>query len=276
MTRTSNIYFIEKAREIAKKMGINLTVIEPHQLDLPLENFINLNPGKLPKPTETIFWNRVAGTSYNDYDQLIAKNYLALGATLLNELSVHHRYRDKYHQYLHLKSIGVPLIPTYYLPNQNVDMISTDGPFVAKTLRGAKGKGVVKLENKSALKDFLTLTSSMGDSRFIIQPFIDYQTEHRLLVLKGEVIGHFIKRNSTSHWKHNLSNAKWELCKDTTPEMLEIVGKVNSLEQKFFYAVDFISKNNKLTILEVNICPGIEGPDAILEESILNKVLGVI
>jgi len=276
MTRTSNIYFIEKAREVSKSMGINLTVLEPHQLDLPLENFMQLNPGKLPDPSQTIFWNRVAGTSYNDYDQLIAKNWQALGATLLNELSVHHCYRDKYHQFLHLRSINAPLIPTYYLPNQNVDMIESDGPYVAKTLRGAKGKGVVKLENKSALNDFLTLTSSMGDSRFIIQPFIDYQNEHRLLILQGEVIGHFIKRNSTAHWKHNLSNAKWELCTDTTPEMLNIVEKVNALEKKFFYAIDFISKNDNLTILEVNICPGIEGPDAILKDSILTKVLSVI
>ena len=40
MTRTSNIYFIKKAKEVAVKFGINLSVIEPSQIDLPLEKFI--------------------------------------------------------------------------------------------------------------------------------------------------------------------------------------------------------------------------------------------
>ncbi len=276
MTRTSNIYFLNKAKEVSKKMGIQLTVIEPSEVDLPLEKFMEKYPGRLPDPKKTIFWNRVAGTSYNDYDQLVAKNWQILGAELLNSLNVHHHYRDKFHQYLHLKSLNLPLINTYYLPNMNLEMVNSNGPFVAKTLRGAKGKGVVKLEDKAALKDFLTLTSSMGDTRFIIQPFIEYQYEHRLLVLKGKVIGHFIKENSNEHWKHNLSNAQWKKAEKANERMLDIVEEINTLEQKFFYAIDFISKNDELTVLEVNMCPGIEGPDAILEHSILENVLSVI
>lgn len=276
MTRTSNIYFIKKAKEVAVKLGINLSVIEPSQIDLPLDKFIEKNQHALPDPKETIFWNRVAGTSYNDFDQLVAKNWQLLGATLLNALNVHHSYRDKYYQYLHLKTLNLPLVDTYYLTNLTLDMIPSDGPFVAKTLRGAKGKGVIKLEDKMALKDFLTLMNAMGDNRFIIQPFIDYQFEHRVLVLKGKIIGHFIKENSSEHWKHNLSNASWVHSPDTHPLMIEMVQQIDQLEQKFFYAVDFISKNNELTILEVNICPGIEGPDAILKQSILETALSVI
>ena len=43
MTRTSNIYFIKKAKEVAVKLGINLSVIEPSQIDLPLDKFIEKN-----------------------------------------------------------------------------------------------------------------------------------------------------------------------------------------------------------------------------------------
>ena len=36
--------------------------------------------------------------------------------------------------------------------------------------------------------------NAMGDNRFIIQPFIDYQFEHRVLVLKGKIIGTLLRR----------------------------------------------------------------------------------
>ena len=140
MTRTSNIYFIKKAKEVAVKLGINLSVIEPSQIDLPLDKFIEKNQHALPDPKETIFWNRVAGTSYNDSDQLVAKNWQLLGATLLNALNVHHSYRDKYYQYLHLKTLNLPLVDTYYLTNLTLDMIPSDGPLSPKHYAEPKAK----------------------------------------------------------------------------------------------------------------------------------------
>ena len=59
-------------------------------------------------------------------------------------------------------------------------------------------------------------------------------------------------------WKHNLENSNWVECDETSEELKDLVNKVGELETKFFYAIDIISNNNNLQILEINICPGIE------------------
>jgi ribosomal protein S6--L-glutamate ligase len=276
LTRTTNTYFHKTAYQLARDFRINLIFIDPHKIDLPLEGFIESKAGLLPSPSKTILWNRVSGTTYNDYDQLVTRNWQDLGATLLNSPNAHFDYRDKFNQFLHLKRAGVPLVETYYLPNLQIELIPENGPFVAKTLRGAKGKGVVRLEDKVALHDFLTLINSMGDNRFIIQPLINYQDEHRVFVLKNEIIGHFIKRRTSNNWKHNLEHTEWSLASELSAKMLKIVSIISKLEDKFFFAIDFILKNDDLKVLEVNICPGIEGPDALLEQSILTYALRVM
>ena len=275
MTRKTNEYFIKTITASAKKLNIDLYLFGPDDFELPLKKFLELK-NEFPDPKETVIWNRISGTTYDDYDLLVLQSWQNLGAELLNSLEVHETYRNKYKQYIMLDSAGIPLLDTYYLPNINLKMLDSQGPFVAKTLRGAKGKGVIKLENKEDLKDFLTLTQSMGDKRFLIQNFVKYEEEHRVLVLKGKILGHYIKKNNQGHWKHSLAHAQWHRAESTSKEMIEIVNKVHELDQKFFFAVDFINKNNELFVLEVNLCPGVEGPDAIEENSLLEKVLAAI
>lgn len=276
LTRPSNKSFQEKIKEAAAEKSLNVFIIYPENIDLPLDLHLKNHQQHLPIPESCLFWNRISGTTYNDYDRLITASWQQMGATLLNCPNVHHLYRDKFRQYLHLKNAGLPVLNTYYLPNKNTKNIPHEGPFVAKTLRGAKGKGVIKLIDKMALEDFLTLTESMGDTRFIIQDFVSYEQEHRLLVCGGEIIRHLIKTSSGGHWKHNLNNSKWSVALETPEEMINIVKKVDALEKKFFYAVDLIYKNNDLYLLEVNICPGVDGPDELSEKSILHEVLDII
>ena len=276
MTRSSNSYFNKKAQHIAGELGINLIIASPDQIDLPLESYLKNSANVLPRPKETILWNRIAGSSYDDYDLLITRNWQQLGAKTVNKIDAHQIYRDKFLQYLHLKNNNIPVVETYYLPNGQTSLLDHQGPFVAKTLRGAQGKGVIRLEDKSALEDFLALSKAISDSRFIIQPFIEYPREHRVLVLKGEIVAHLIKDKTQEHWKHNGNHAVWREGGKLNDSVYSVVNKITSLEEKFFYAIDFISDDDKFVVLEVNLCPGVEKAEATLGKSLIRELLSVI
>ena len=275
LTRSPNKEFESKLIEASSKHSIKTFVLHPSEIDLPLESFLHAHK-ELPAPTETFLWNRVSGTTYDDYDQLISLSWQQLGAKLLNCPNIHLNYRDKYRQYLHLKFAGLPVIETHYCQSGKVDLIDFEGPYVVKTLRGIKGKGVIKVETREALQDFLTLSNAIGDNRFIIQKYVPYETEIRFLVHQGKILRSLKKSKKTSSWKHNLESSTWEEFTTPTQQMQETINKIDSLERKFFYAIDIISNNNNLQILEVNICPGIEGPDNLRDHSILQELMNFI
>ena len=275
LTRSPNKAFETRVIKAALKKCIKTYVLHPSEVDLPLEAFLDQNKD-LPAPRETYLWNRVSGTSYDDYDQLISLSWQQLGAHLLNCPNIHLNYRDKYRQYLHLKFAGLPVVRTHYCQSGNIDLIDHDGPYVVKTLRGIKGKGVIKVETREALQDFITLSNSIGDNRFIIQKYIPYERELRFLMHQGKILRSFEKSKKTSKWKHNLENSTWEEFNGLTPGMQEIVSKIDYLEKKFFYAIDLICENNYLYVLEVNICPGLEGPESLGDMNILEEVFNFI
>ena len=277
LTRSSNKELLNKIDSNKKRSPLNIYLVDPEELDLPLKHFHENNPSILPSNLHnSIIWNRVSGTNYSDYDYLVTQELCSLGATALNDPALYINYRDKYAQLLHLRRHQIPVLETYYLPNHNTEMINSSGPFVVKTLRGAKGRGVIKLENISALKDFLTLTSSMGDNRFIIQELIEFAHEYRVLMLGGEVLQHLKKSPLPGEWKHGIETAKWEQLSETPEDLVEILSKIDHIEKKYFYAVDYIRNNDKLYILEVNTSPGITSLNNSQVSRVLNEVTDFI
>ena len=273
LTRNLNKDFTKKLNQARKNLEKRLFIMDPSEFSLPIENFLKSSNSELPRPDDTVIWNRVSGIDYCDYDLLVAKNWQDLGANLVNSIDTQRIYRDKFCQYLHLKKHQVPTLDSYYLSIENIDMLPKGGPYVAKTLRGAKGRGVIRLENIQAVTDFLTLTESINDTRFIIQQYRSFEQEHRYFIFKGEVVGHIEKTKVPNSWKHGFSVSNWKDGKGANNKVSELVKKIDSIEKKFFYAVDIIFLDQMPYVLEVNLCPGVNGLDQMRDKSVLEDVL---
>ena len=78
LTRFPNEEFKSKLMRAASNNSIKAYLLHPNEIDLPLEKYLHLNK-HLPAPEETLLWNRVSGTSYDDYDQLICESWQQLG-----------------------------------------------------------------------------------------------------------------------------------------------------------------------------------------------------
>ena len=272
LAQNTDNHFASRVKDEAIKLGKNLYILNAKSFDLPLEVTLK-NKLQLPPPSETVIWNRVSGSSYNDYDLMVTESWQKLGAELLNSLKAHETYRNKFKQFMHLKNAKLPVPETYYLPQRSIELISGSGPFVVKTERGSMGKGVIRIQDKSSLADFLTLCESIGDTRFIVQEFIDYEIEERVFVCNGEIVGHLLKERSCNSWKHSLSKAIWKRGKEVSIELQSLISPIDDLERKFFYAIDFIKKGNDYIVLEVNLCPGLQGPASLGDNTILKRVL---
>ena len=72
--------------------------------------------------------------------------------------------------------------------------------YILKPRRGAKGRGVLQLD-ANALVQTTDLLREMGDTRFIVSPYLEYVTELRLMCYGDELLGCIAKGKDYNEWK---------------------------------------------------------------------------
>lgn len=136
-----------------------------------------------------------------------------------------------------------------------LDKIGGKFPVIVKTITGAEGIGVMKIESQESLKSVLQ-TLWKQDAEVILQEYMKITHDVRTLVLDGKIIAAVKRIKGNKDFRTNKA-----LGSDTAPYKLskaerELVMKAYKMSGCYFAGVDHITNKGTHYILEVNGSPG--------------------
>jgi RimK family alpha-L-glutamate ligase len=167
-------------------------------------------------------------------------------------------------------------IKTNY-PEQAFNKLDTKFPVILKTLRGAKGVGVLLIESMQALESTTQLLYKLDESSdLLLQEYIKSDFDIRVHVLNGEIIG-VMQRNVPdddfrSNYAQGATTEKYKLSKKEEEVALAAANAVSG----YWVGVDFIPNKGNPLVLEVNSSAGTEGIEQTIGSSINRKVIKTI
>lgn len=186
---------------------------------------------------------------------------------------------DKYRTALRLADMGIPTPRTVLIQEVEsishvLERLSSDFPFVVKTLSGSKGIGAIIVESERALRSFLQLIWKVDETtELLIQEFIESPYDIRVHVLDNEVIA-AMKRYVIGHdFRSNYSQGGKVAKIKLTSEQEEAAIRSSKAVGTTWAGVDIIpSKSGENFVIEVNSSPGTQG----IEEATGSNVIRLI
>lgn len=176
---------------------------------------------------------------------------------------------SKFTSLVRLAKAGLPIFPTIYIWQTNIDkyqkkIIKKFGlPLVAKELSMQRGKGVFLIKSKADFKK-LPFTDKKGkDNQYMFQKYIEIKDEYRVLVL-GEKARVWERKIITEkgEFRHNIAlgaNEEFLPINKIPDSIAEIAAKAADTLNIQIAGVDIaIGKGtNKAYLVEVNRGPGV-------------------
>ncbi|MCA9074618.1 MAG: RimK family alpha-L-glutamate ligase [Planctomycetaceae bacterium] len=166
---------------------------------------------------------------------------------------------DKYLATSKLAAEGLPVPRTIVCQDTEAAMEAFDalgGDVVVKPLFGAEGRGIVRVSDPDlAFRTFRTLERIQ--SVLYLQQFIEHEGyDIRVLVLDGEIIGAF-KRRNTSDFRTNMARSATGEVHDLTDNERDMAVRAVRVTDATFGGVDLLyDRSGECYVLEVNAVPG--------------------
>jgi ribosomal protein S6--L-glutamate ligase len=182
------------------------------------------------------------------------------GAFMINSTEVMELSRNKILSGLHFQKEGIPTPRATSVSNEDsigpaLLEIGNKFPVIVKTISGAEGIGVVKVESKESLVSILQALWKQG-AELLVQEYLPIDFDIRTLVLNNKILGSTKRIKIKGDFRTNLSlGAETEPYK-LSKEEKEIVLKVAKSVDGYLIGVDHIISDDKIYILEANGSPG--------------------
>ena len=225
----------------------------------------------------------VRGTPERDSCLDLITQLQRAGYCVVNSRQALETATDKYRSYLKLKDFGLTQPKTVLIPNQDTvekafNALDTQYPIILKTLRGAKGVGVLFVESERSLNSIVQLIFKQNEKAdILIQEYIKTEFDVRVLVLGGKVIATMRRDVVEGDFRSNASQGASVRQYDLTSLEMEQCILAAKAIGGLFTGVDFIPSNNPKTkppyILEVNSSPGTENIEEANNKNIVKDIL---
>ncbi len=274
----SNLYAVDvdKAFIVDEDVSDNDLIIHNYngkgkKLELFLDNTIVIvRGGVLNSPSGIAIWKTLEET----------------GAFVINKQDPMEFCQNKFSTSLGLELNGLPTPRTAMVNNEDaidtaLEKVGGKFPVIIKTITGAEGIGVSKVDSYESLKSVLQSLWKFGAS-LLLQEYMEIEYDIRSLVLDGKVIAS-VKRLKSTDKDFRTNKA---LGNDTEPYELgddekKLVLKAATISGCYYAGVDHITVNGKHYLLEVNGSPGsgaepyfgYDAGDAISSEELISIVL---
>ena len=193
---------------------------------------------------------RAAAFAYH----LQAKGVPFIDAVVIQKGSDYHKLLQTYK----LVAAGLPIIPTRFIPTENIiDQVTKHGikfPFILKDAFGQKGQNNYLIESAGQLK---RIVSQNKDVQFVIQEYIKNDFDYRVQVY-GYKAGLVIKRSkqSNTHLNNTSAGGTAELVKlsDMDENLLQLAEDAAAAMNLQVCGVDILvdKTTNEAYVLEVN------------------------
>lgn len=255
--------------ETAARMGIEAEILQPQNFDLVVDSasgWSALYDDRMLAKPDFIIPRTGAETTY--FMLAVLRHFEQQGVRIVNSPSAIETAADKLHtqQILAQHNIPAPKNVLGKFP-VNIDIIERElgFPVVVKTLRGARGTGVVLCETREKFQDLANLIDcSSPGMDFIFQQYIagSHGRDVRVLVVYGEAVAAMERTASDGGFKSNLSLGGTARRFDPPEEMKRLaVATARSLRLDVV-GIDILFDKDGYRICEANSSPGFQGLEA--------------
>ncbi|MFK4872872.1 RimK family alpha-L-glutamate ligase [Novosphingobium sp. ZW T3_23] len=277
----SEVPEVLRFQEAATAMGIELLVLHPHKFDLVVgaeEDWSTTYQGRLVERPDFVICRTGAETDY--FTLAVLRHLERRGVRLVNGPATIEQVADKLHTLQTLNRAGLP-IPRTILGSfpMDVDLVERElgFPVIVKTLKGTRGAGVLKCEDRNQFEDLAGLLESAdAQADFILQHYVraSHGRDVRVLVVGGRVIAAMERRSLTGGFKSNVSLGGVGIAYNPPPEMAELAVQAADVLELDVTGIDILFDEEGYRICEANSAPGFQGleratgydvPSAILE-----------
>ena len=222
-------------------------------------------------PTAGTYISRTTGVYGSDLDLLILKSLPTL--SVFNPHDVLKLFRSKCSQYKWFEDEGLPVLP--WLSLKESDLVTVEKFFrlypevIVKPLIGQGGWGIEALTWDS----FRTWKKRKGkDQEYLIQPFLQNSTEYRYFFIKGAP-PFILERKSKTGIVANFTRQGEAFVANLSDEWHEIMIDLIHKSGAHYGAIDFLVKDNRPYVLELNSVPGIEQLEKVTGRNVIKELI---
>lgn len=171
---------------------------------------------------------------------------------------------------IHLKKLKhIPTVFCEELSKREENSLSFDFPVLVKPALGRHGEGIEILENQDAWQKVL-------GKRVLLQPFLSFEAEYRVFVLKNEVLGVIKKIPETGKKIANYAAGAQFLVTELPNEIKSEAIEVCQQQQIEIAGVDLAQSGEDFYLLEVNRCPEFFAFTNATKVNVAEKILNFI
>lgn len=257
---------ILRLQETALNRGMALQVMQPAKFDLVVgdrSEWAVRYAGKAIDRPDFVLCRTGAET---DYPTLALLRHLERrGVRLVNSSAAIELVADKLHTLQSLSRAGLP-IPRSVLGKlpMDVEAIANDlgFPVIVKTLKGTRGTGVLKCEDRQQFEDLAgLLESAKAQADFLLQSYIraSHGRDVRVLVIGGRVAAAMERRSLTGSFKSNVSMGGVGEAYNPPQEMAELAVRAAETLGLDVTGIDILFDESGYRICEANSAPGFQG-----------------
>lgn len=268
-------------QEAAGAMGIEMHILKPHSFELVVGgdgDWAMKYAGHAIDKPDFVICRTGAETDY--FTLALLRHFQRRGVRLVNGPATIETVSDKLHTLQTLNRAGLP-IPRTMLGTFPIDIDLVERelgfPVIVKTLKGTRGAGVLKCEDRSQFEDLAgLLESAEAKADFILQHYVraSHGRDVRVLVVGGRVVAAMERRSLTGGFKSNVSLGGVGVAYNPPQEMAELAVQAADVLELDITGIDILFDEEGYRICEANSAPGFQGleratgmdvPTAILE-----------
>ena len=261
---------IEKMQEICKRRKIEFYALKTSKAQIDLSNVASKKiviknydgEGKdvtiIPGNTVAIVRGGVMNTDIGVAIMTILQNN---GVFMINERGGMELCANKLETAIALKKHGLPHPRTAFVANEEnietaVKEIGGKFPVIVKTLTGAEGIGVSKIESMESLKSVLQTLWKYG-AEIIMQEFLpDFKNDVRSICLNGKIFACAKRDKAPKDFRTNIARGSKGGSFQLSEEEIKLVEEAARVSKCYYVGIDHVINDGKPYIIEMNASPG--------------------
>jgi RimK family alpha-L-glutamate ligase len=261
---------IEKMEAICKRRKIEFYAVKTSkaQVDISsvaskkivIKNYDGEGKDCTINPSDTVAIVR-GGVMNSDIGVAIMTILQNNGVFMVNERGGMELCANKLETAIALKKHELPHPRTAFVANEEnietaVKEVGGKFPIIVKTLTGAEGIGVSKIESMESLKSVLQ-TLWKYKAEVIIQEFLpDFKNDVRSIVLNGKIFACAKRDKAPKDFRTNIARGSKGGSFQLSDEEIKLVERAARVSKCYYVGIDHVINQGKPYIIEMNASPG--------------------
>lgn len=261
---------IEKMQEICKKRKIEFYAVKTSKAQVEISNVVSKKitiknydgEGKditvIPSDTVAVVRGGVMNSDIGVAIMTILQNN---GVFMINERGGMELCANKLETAIALKKHNLPHPRTTFVADESnietaVKEIGGKFPVIVKTLTGAEGIGVSKIESMESLKSVLQ-TLWKYNAEIIMQEFLpDFKNDVRSICLNGKIFACAKRDKAPKDFRTNIARGSKGGAFQLSDEEIKLVEEAARVSKCYYVGIDHVINEGKPYIIEMNASPG--------------------